>query len=146
MADGGRQRGLSSVSCQPPPRRPPVKLSGTGALVSGGASGLGAATARALASSGASVAITGTDQGHIDTAVSALGKNVVGIRADVRQYADVEGALAQLECVTVSAHVEGDHTIFVGRVERAGSLHGEPLLYFRGRYERLAAPPSDARP
>lgn len=58
----------------------------------------------------------------------------------------IEGALAQLECVTVSAHVEGDHTIFVGRVERAGSLHGEPLLYFRGRYERLAAPPSDARP
>ena len=49
------------------------------------------ATARALASSGASVSITGTDQGHIDSAVSALGKNVLGIRADVRQYADVEG-------------------------------------------------------
>jgi len=53
------------------------------------------ATARALASSGASVAITGTDQGHIDSAVGALGTNVLGIRADVRQYADVEGALAQ---------------------------------------------------
>ena len=41
------------------------------------------------------MAITGTDQGHIDSAVGALGKNVLGIRADVRQYADVEGALAQ---------------------------------------------------
>ena len=49
----------------------------------------------------------------------------------------VEGALAHLECVTVSTHVEGDHTIFVGRVERAGVPGGEPLLYFKGRYERL---------
>ena len=27
-------------------------------------------------------------------------------------------ALAHLECTTVNKHVEGDHTIFVGRVER----------------------------
>ena len=46
-------------------------------------------------------------------------------------------ALAHLECTTVSKHVEGDHTIFVGRVERMGVPGGEPLLYFRGRYERL---------
>jgi flavin reductase (DIM6/NTAB) family NADH-FMN oxidoreductase RutF len=52
----------------------------------------------------------------------------------------VEGAIAQLECVTVSMHVEGDHTIFVGRVERAAALGGDPLLYARGRYERLADP------
>jgi flavin reductase (DIM6/NTAB) family NADH-FMN oxidoreductase RutF len=50
----------------------------------------------------------------------------------------VEGAIARLECVTVSMHVEGDHTIFVGRVERADAPGGEPLLYSRGRYERLA--------
>jgi flavin reductase (DIM6/NTAB) family NADH-FMN oxidoreductase RutF len=52
----------------------------------------------------------------------------------------IEGAIAQLECSTVSAHVEGDHTIFVGRVERVDIPGGEPLLYFRGRYERLAEP------
>jgi flavin reductase (DIM6/NTAB) family NADH-FMN oxidoreductase RutF len=56
----------------------------------------------------------------------------------------VDGALAHLECVTVSTHVAGDHTIFVGRVERAGAPGGEPLLYFRGRYERLAEPKSGA--
>jgi flavin reductase (DIM6/NTAB) family NADH-FMN oxidoreductase RutF len=50
----------------------------------------------------------------------------------------LDGALAQLECVTVSAHVEGDHTIFVGRVERARSGDGAPLVYYRGRYDRLA--------
>jgi flavin reductase (DIM6/NTAB) family NADH-FMN oxidoreductase RutF len=49
----------------------------------------------------------------------------------------IEGALAHLECRTVSAHVEGDHTIFVGRVEAAEVGDGEPLLYYRGRYHRL---------
>jgi flavin reductase (DIM6/NTAB) family NADH-FMN oxidoreductase RutF len=56
----------------------------------------------------------------------------------------VEGALAHLECTTVSMHVEGDHTIFVGRVERARVGAGEPLLYFRGQYDRLANPGSGA--
>jgi flavin reductase (DIM6/NTAB) family NADH-FMN oxidoreductase RutF len=56
----------------------------------------------------------------------------------------IEGALAHIECTTVSTHVEGDHTILVGRVERTGLGDGEPLLYFRGKYGRLqpgAAPP-----
>src|SRR5213082_78385 len=50
----------------------------------------------------------------------------------------IDGALAQLECVTVSTHVEGDHTIFVGRVERVQVGSGEPLIYYRGRYDRLS--------
>jgi 4-nitrophenol 2-monooxygenase / 4-nitrocatechol 4-monooxygenase, reductase component len=52
----------------------------------------------------------------------------------------IHGAIAQLECTTVSVHVEGDHTIFVGRVERAHAEAGEPLMYFRGQYDRLANP------
>ena len=50
----------------------------------------------------------------------------------------IDDALAQLECTTVSTHVEGDHTIFVGRVERAHVGSGAPLIYYRGRYERLS--------
>ena len=50
----------------------------------------------------------------------------------------IDAALAQLECVTVSMHVEGDHTIFVGRVERAHVGAGEPLVYYRGLYDRLS--------
>ena len=49
----------------------------------------------------------------------------------------IDAALAFLECRTVSAHVEGDHTIFVGRVESVGVGEGDPLLYFRGRYHQL---------
>ena len=51
-------------------------------------------------------------------------------------------ALAQIECTKISAYVEGDHTIFVGRVERASAGDGAPLLFYRGRYARLA---DDAR-
>ena len=54
----------------------------------------------------------------------------------------LDEALARIECRTVSSHVEGDHTIFVGRVERIDVGAGEPLLYFQGRYARLAKAPS----
>jgi flavin reductase (DIM6/NTAB) family NADH-FMN oxidoreductase RutF len=50
----------------------------------------------------------------------------------------LDGALARLQCVTVSAHVEGDHTILVGRVEQADTKDGEPLLYYRGRYRQFS--------
>ena len=50
----------------------------------------------------------------------------------------LDGVLAHLECTTVAAHDEGDHTIFVGRVEAGAAGSGEPLLYYRGRYQRLA--------
>jgi len=56
----------------------------------------------------------------------------------------VEGALAHLECTTVNAHQAGDHTIFVGRVESAHADGEHPLLYFRGKYQRLATPPAGA--
>jgi flavin reductase ActVB len=56
----------------------------------------------------------------------------------------LEGALAQLECRTVSRHVEGDHTILVAVVEEARNGAGEPLLYYRGKYRRLGDTPSGA--
>lgn len=50
----------------------------------------------------------------------------------------IDSALAQLECATVNIHPEGDHSIFVGRVERSQAGAGVPLVYFRGRYDRLS--------
>lgn len=49
----------------------------------------------------------------------------------------LDDALAHIECTTVTQHAQGDHTIFIGRVERALTSTGEPLLYHRGRYARL---------
>ena len=52
----------------------------------------------------------------------------------------LENALAHLECATVNVHLEGDHSIFVGRIERARVGVGHPLVYYRGRYDRLVGP------
>jgi flavin reductase (DIM6/NTAB) family NADH-FMN oxidoreductase RutF len=60
----------------------------------------------------------------------------VGFRMSDLGLPLLDDALAFLECSTVDTHVEGDHTIFVGLVERAGTGPGEPLLYFRGHYDR----------
>jgi flavin reductase (DIM6/NTAB) family NADH-FMN oxidoreductase RutF len=49
----------------------------------------------------------------------------------------LDNALAHLECATVNVHLEGDHSIFVGRIERAQTGSGAPLVYYRGRYDRL---------
>jgi flavin reductase ActVB len=49
----------------------------------------------------------------------------------------LEGALAHIECAKVAAYPAGDHTILLGRVDAAAVGEGHPLLYYRGRYDRL---------
>ena len=47
----------------------------------------------------------------------------------------LEGALGWLECVLAGEHEAGDHTLFVGRVERVESgVQGEPLIRVGGEY------------
>lgn len=50
----------------------------------------------------------------------------------------LEDALAHLACNVVASHVAGDHTIFIGEVESVEVFEGEPLLYLRGEYRRVA--------
>ena len=71
-----------------------MKLEGIGALVSGGASGLGAATAAALVKRGARVAIVDLDGEKAERAAAELGDAAVAHRADVTEEADVERAVA----------------------------------------------------
>jgi len=52
----------------------------------------------------------------------------------------LEGTLAWLECTRVARHRGGDHTIFVGRVEEAGTATGRPLLWFDRDYAVLSRP------
>jgi len=46
-------------------------------------------------------------------------------------------ALAHIECVQVGQHEAGDHTLFIGEVERASARDARPLLYYRGGYAQL---------
>jgi len=50
----------------------------------------------------------------------------------------LHGTLAGLACNVVAEHPAGDHTIFIGEVESMESHEGEPLLFHRGQYRRLA--------
>lgn len=50
----------------------------------------------------------------------------------------LEDALVHIACHVVASHVAGDHTIFLGEVEGVEVFDGEPLVYFRGGYRRVA--------
>lgn len=49
------------------------------------------------------------------------------------------GCIANLECRVVNAFDGGDHSIFVGEVEKATVHDGDPILYFRGDYRAISA-------
>ncbi|MCW5960757.1 MAG: flavin reductase family protein [Pyrinomonadaceae bacterium] len=50
----------------------------------------------------------------------------------------IENALVNLECRVVNSHDSGDHTIFIGEVERSNLNDAEnPLIYFEGRYRAI---------
>ncbi|GLK79187.1 flavin reductase family protein [Methylopila turkensis] len=51
----------------------------------------------------------------------------------------IEGCSARLDCVLESRHDEGTHTIFVGRVVRAETDEGAPLVYGDGAFHGLKA-------
>jgi flavin reductase (DIM6/NTAB) family NADH-FMN oxidoreductase RutF len=49
----------------------------------------------------------------------------------------LDDALGHMECLRVAQHEAGDHTLFIGEVERAVSRDARPLLYYRGGYAQL---------
>ena len=49
----------------------------------------------------------------------------------------LQGALAYLECRLQTAHEAGDHTIFLAAVENVVVHEGNPLLFFRGKYQGI---------
>lgn len=49
------------------------------------------------------------------------------------------GCLATLECRVTNSHDGGDHSIFVGEVEKATVNDGDPILYFRGDYRAISS-------
>ena len=66
------------------------KLQGKVAVVTGGTTGIGFATAKRFVDEGAFVFITGRRQKELDEAVKAIGRNVVGVRGDVSKLPDLD--------------------------------------------------------
>src|SRR5580693_4324744 len=65
-------------------------LEGKTALITGGSSGIGFATAKRFVDEGAYVFITGRRQSELETAVSHIGQNVTGVQSDVSKLADLD--------------------------------------------------------
>ncbi len=73
------------------------KLDGKIALVTGGNSGIGLATAKQFVNEGAYVFITGRRQTELDAAVKEIGKNVTAIQGDVSNLSDLDRLFAQIK-------------------------------------------------
>lgn len=92
-----------------------MRLSGKTALITGGNSGIGLATAQAFVREGARVAITGRDQVTLDQAAARLGPDVLALRADVTDFAASEAAIrsaaetfGHLDIVVANAGISGN--------------------------------------
>ena len=72
------------------------KLDGKIALVTGGSSGIGLATARLFAAEGAFVYITGRREAELSAAVEAIGDNAAGVCSDVSKLDQLDRLYARI--------------------------------------------------
>jgi NAD(P)-dependent dehydrogenase (short-subunit alcohol dehydrogenase family) len=88
------------------------RLEGKVALVTGGNSGIGLATAKRFHEEGARVVISGRNQKTLDEAVKAIGKDTIAVQADVsnakdldRLYATVTQKLGKIDVLFANAGI-----------------------------------------
>lgn len=73
------------------------KLRGKVALITGGNSGIGLATAKRFAYEGAYVFITGRRKQELNAAVEEIGENVTAVQGDVSKIVDLDRLFAQIK-------------------------------------------------
>ena len=73
------------------------KLEGKIALITGGNSGIGLATAKQFVNEGAYVFMTGRREAELAAAVKEIGRNVTGVQGDVSNLADLDRLFAQIK-------------------------------------------------
>jgi len=114
------------------------RLEGKVAVVTGGNSGIGLATAKRLQEEGARVAISGRSKKTLEEAVRAIGNGVVAVQADVaklsevdRLYAEVSQKLGKIDVLFVNAGVAKFATL----VETTESAYDEQFdINIKGAY------------
>jgi len=73
------------------------KLEGRIALITGGNSGIGLATAKQFVTEGAYVFVTGRRDPELAAAVREIGRHVTGVRGDVSNHGDLDRLFAQIK-------------------------------------------------
>lgn len=116
-----------------------AKLEGKVAVITGGNSGIGLATAQRLAAEGAHVFITGRRQGELDLAARQIGKNVTGVQGDVSKLADLDrlyatvkqekGRIDILFANAGAAEIAAIGAISEGHFDRAFNINVKGLLF-----------------
>lgn len=74
-----------------------MKLQNKVAVITGGNSGIGLATAQAFIQEGAKVIIVGRNQPSLDEAIQTLGEKAIALQADVANIADLERVFATIQ-------------------------------------------------
>ena len=108
------------------------------ALITGGNSGIGLATAKEFVAEGAYVFITGRRQPELDAAVKQIGKNIAAIQGDVSKLADLDRVFATIK--EKKSHLD---IIFAnaggGSVASISRRHRSPIRQ-RIRHQRKRCP------
>ena len=72
------------------------RLAGKLALITGGNSGIGLATAKAFVAEGARVAITGRDRGTLEAARKSIGHDVLAVQSDAADLTAIDALIATI--------------------------------------------------
>jgi NADP-dependent 3-hydroxy acid dehydrogenase YdfG len=99
------------------------RLSGTVALVTGSSSGIGEATALALAEEGAAVALVARRRDRLEALAQRIGEQALVVEADVTDLAQAEGAVA----ATVERFGRLDTLVNNAGVMLLGPIVGAPV-------------------
>jgi NAD(P)-dependent dehydrogenase (short-subunit alcohol dehydrogenase family) len=73
------------------------KLEGKIALITGGSTGIGLATAKQFVNEGAHVFVTGRREAELTAAAKQIGRNVTGVQGDVSNFGDLDRLFAQIK-------------------------------------------------
>ncbi len=118
-----------------------MRLKNKTALITGGNSGIGLATAKLFVAEGARVAITGRNQATLEAAAKELGPNALAVVADATDIAATESGVAQavkkfgkLDIVFANAGIPGSTPI--GGTTLEAFENGDPHQHHVGVLHR----------